>query len=278
VPEESKLERLATGFRFTEGPLWNSHKGFLLFSDIPANRIYKWSPDGGTSVFREPTGNSNGLTYDRAGRLIICEQGGRKLSCIEIDGTYTILADKFQGRCLNSPNDVVVKSDGAIYFTDPPYGIRPEEQELPFQGVFRLDLENEKLTLLLKDFIGPNGLAFSPDESILYIVDSSKERRHVRAFDVNPDGTLSNSRVFAEIRLEDRGPPDGMKVDIEGNLYVAAAGGIWIFSDEGENLGIIRTPEIPVNCAWGGDDWKSLFITARTSLYRVKLSIPGIKV
>jgi len=277
VSEKSCVEKTATGFQFTEGPVWNAYEGFLLFSDIPANHILKWTPSEGITTFRKPSGNSNGLTYDREGRLIICEHGNRRLSRIERDRTYTVLADKFEGKRLNSPNDVVVKSDGTIYFTDPPYGIKPEQQELPFQGVFRLDPNNKELTLLVKDFDRPNGLAFSPDEEVLYIADSSG-RRHVRAFDVNPDGTLSKSCVFAEIRSKDPGNPDGMKVDVEGNLYVSAAGGIWVFSVKGERLGIIRTPETPANCAWGDADWKSLFITARTTLYRVRLKIPGVKV
>ncbi|KYH42158.1 MAG: gluconolactonase [Candidatus Bathyarchaeota archaeon B26-2] len=275
--DESKLERIATGFKFTEGPVWNASEDFLLFSDIPANRIYKWPGNGEVDVFREPSGNSNGLTYDKEGRLIICEHGNRRLSRIELDGTYTILADGFRGKRLNSPNDVVVKSDGTIYFTDPPYGIRPEEQELPFQGVFHLDPDSGELNLVVADFDRPNGLAFSPDEETLYIADSSS-RRHVRAFDVRPDGALSGGRVFAEIRSELPGNPDGMKVDVEGNLYVAAAGGVWIFSEDGDHLGVIRTPETPANCAWGGEDWRTLFITARASLYRIRLGIPGVKV
>jgi len=277
VLDESKLERIATGFKFTEGPVWNASEDFLLFSDIPANRIYKWPGNGEVDVFREPSGNSNGLTYDKEGRLIICEHGNRRLSRIELDGTYTILADGFRGKRLNSPNDVVVKSDGTIYFTDPPYGIRPEEQELPFQGVFHLDPDSGELNLVVADFDRPNGLAFSPDEETLYIADSSS-RRHVRAFDVRPDGALSGGRVFAEIRSELPGNPDGMKVDVEGNLYVAAAGGVWIFSEDGDHLGVIRTPETPANCAWGGEDWRTLFITARASLYRIRLGIPGVKV
>jgi len=277
LPKDSKLEKIATGFKFTEGPVWNASGGFLLFSDIPANRIYKWSPDEGLEVFREPSGNSNGLTYDKKSRLVICEHSNRRLSRIDEDGTYRVLVSKFRDKRLNSPNDVIVKSDGTIYFTDPPYGIKPEEQELPFQGVFRFNPENNELTLLTDDFNRPNGLAFSPDETTIYIADSS-ERSHIRAFDVNRDGTLSNSRVFAEIRSELKGNPDGMKVDIENHLYVAAAGGIWVFSKNREHLGIIRTPETPANCAWGGRDWKSLFITARTSIYRIRLNIPGVRV
>ncbi len=275
IPPDGRLERIATGFQFTEGPVWNASDGSLLFSDIPANRIYKWSPDKGVTVFRDPSGNSNGLTYDKESRLIACEHGNRWLSRIEKDGSYTVLADRFRGKRLNSPNDVVVKSDGTIYFTDPPYGIQPEQQELPFQGVFRFKPETKELTLLVDDFNKPNGLAFSLDETVLYIADSS-DRRHIRAFDVNHDGTLSNSRVFAEIRSKLPGNPDGMKVDVEGHLYVSAAGGVWVFSDEGERMGVIKTPEIPANCAFGDKDWKSLYITARTSVYHIRLSVPGI--
>jgi len=238
----------------------------------------KWSPKAGLSVFREPSGNSNGLTYDREGRLIICEHGNRRISRIDIDGSYAILADTYQDRQLNSPNDVVVRSDGNIFFTDPPYGIEPEEQELPFQGVYLFNPEKRQLRLLTKDFAKPNGLTFSPDESTLYIADSSPERRHIRAFDFEEEGRLSNSRVFAEIRSEKPGNPDGIKVDTEGNLYVSAAGGIWVFSDTGREIGVIETQERPANCAWGDADWKSLYITARTSLYRVRLNIPGYNV
>jgi gluconolactonase len=277
ISENSKVEKVASGFKFVEGPVWNGSKGFLLFSDIPADRIYKWSQQKGVEAFREPSGNSNGLTYDKAGRLIICEHGNRRVSRIEKDGSYTVLAEKFRGKRLNSPNDVVVKSDGAIYFTDPPYGIKPEQQELPFQGVFRLDPLTKKLTLLVKDFPRPNGLAFSPDEKVLYVADSSTEQRHVRAFNVQSDGTLSNGRVFAETRSKKPGNPDGIKVDIEGHLYVSASG-VWIFDENGKHLGTIETPETPANIAWGGEDWKTLYITARTSLYCVRLNVAGIKV
>jgi len=277
LTEESELERLATDFQFTEGPVWNASGEFLLFSDIRANRIYKWSPTKGITIFREPSGNSNGLTYDKEGRLIICEHSNRRLTRIDKDETYTVLIERFRNKHLNSPNDVVVKSNGMIYFTDPPYGINPEEQELSFQGVYFINPKSKKVTLLKDDFDRPNGISFSPDETVLYIADSSIKQRHIRAFDVASDGTIRNNRVFAEIRSELPGNPDGMKVDIEGNLYVAAAGGLWIFSKDGEYLGTIRTPEQPANCAWGDEDWKSLFITARTSIYRIKLGVSGIK-
>jgi len=276
VPDGSRVDRLATGFQFTEGPVWNPVDGVLLFSDIHANRIYAWSPDGGVTLFREPSGNSNGLTYDRAGRLILCEHETRRLARLDRQGVYTVLSDRFQGKRLNSPNDAVVKSDGTIYFTDPPYGIQPDAQELPFQGVFRFDPARQAVTLLAEDFDRPNGLAFSPDEGVLYVADSSS-RRHIRAFTVRPDGTLRDGRVFAVIRSEAPGNPDGMKIDVEGHLYSAAAGGIWVFRADGETVGVISTPETPANCAWGDDDGRSLYITARTSIYRIRLTVPGVR-
>jgi gluconolactonase len=270
--EAGDPEQLATGFQFTEGPIWQPD-GSLLFSDIPANRIYRWTPAGGAEVWREPTGNSNGLTLDRQGRLIACEHSGRRVSRTETGGAVVAVAERYQGKRLNSPNDVVVKSDGTIYFTDPPYGIKPEEREQPCNGVYRI-LPDGTLELLVADFDRPNGLAFSPDESILYIDDSP--RRHVRAFDVRPDGTLANSRILADMDHPQPGSPDGMKIDEAGHLYVTGATGVWIFEPDGTCLGVIVTPERPANCAWGDDDCKSLYITARTSLYRIRVKLPGI--
>jgi gluconolactonase len=277
VVPTSRLERLATGFQFTEGQVWNAADEYMLFSDIPANRIYKWSPKEGVTVFRDPSHHANGLTYDRQGRLILCEHGTRRLSRLDTNGEYTVLADTFRGKRLNSPNDVVLAADGAIYFTDPPYGITPHEQELPFQGVFRMRPVSEEVTVLVEDFDRPNGLAFSPDEKRIYVADSSS-RRHIRVFDVDREGVFSNGRVFVDIRSEVEGNPDGMKVDVEGNLYVAAAGGVWVFSAEGGLRGVIETPEKPSNLAWFDGEWRSLFITARTSVYRIRLSIPGVPV
>lgn len=270
--ESAEPERIATGFQFTEGPVWHPD-GYLLFSDIPANRIYRWTPGGKLEVFREPSGNSNGLTFDRRGRLIVCEHGNRRVSRTEPDGTVIPLATHYRGKRLNSPNDVVVKSDGSIYFTDPPYGVQPEQRELDFQGVYRLAPDGT-LTLLVDDFDRPNGLAFSPDEKILYLDDTA--RRHVRAFEVRPDGTLANGRVWAELHSESRGGPDGMTVDLKGNLYVTGPGGTWVFDPTGRHLGTIVTPEQPANCAFGGPDQRTLFITARTSVYRVRIKVPGL--
>jgi gluconolactonase len=272
--EPGDPEIIASGFEFTEGPTWIPESA-LLFSDIPANRIYRWTSDDGATVWREPSGHANGLTLDTQNRLVICEHGNRRVSRIETDGTVSTLADRYDGKRLNSPNDVVVKSDGTIYFTDPPYGIEPEEQEQPHNGLYRILLDGG-VELLWDDFIRPNGLAFSSDESILYVDDS--RRRHVQGFDVNPDGGLTNSRVIADMDHPQPGSPDGMKIDVEGHLYVAGATGIWIFEPDGTSLGVIVTPERPANCAWGDEDRKSLYITARTSLYRIHVKIPGIQV
>jgi sugar lactone lactonase YvrE len=272
LPENAEIEKIATGFEFTEGPLWHPD-GFLLFSDIPANTIYKWQPDREAEVFRRPSGNANGNTFDREKRLITAEHGNRRVSRTEADGTIITLVEEFEGKKLNSPNDLVVKSDGSIYFTDPPYGIKSEQEELGFYGVYRLSPEGE-ITLLVDDFIRPNGIAFSPDETKLYVNDS--EAGHIRVFEVQVDGAVSNGRIFAEQKDENKeGGSDGMKVDIQGNVYSTGPGGVWIFSADGDLLGIIETPEVPANLAWGDSDYQSLYITARKSVYRVRLLIPG---
>jgi gluconolactonase len=282
VPKESKLEKIATGFVFTEGPIWDASQGCLFFSDIPANKMRKWTEAKGVELFREPSGKSNGLTLDKQGRLIACEHANRRVSRTEKDGTVVTIADKYNGKKLNSPNDVVVKSDGSIYFTDPPYGLSAEfgnlgEQELPFQGVYRLSADGKTLILLIDDFDKPNGLAFSPDESLLYIDDT--DGVHIRVFDVKPDGTISNGRIFADLKgNNDEGNVDGMKIDSEGNVYVTGPGGISIFDPSGKKLGKIDMPEVSANLAWGEKDWKTLFITASTSIYRIRLAIEGIRV
>jgi len=281
VLKESKLEKIATGFVFTEGPIWDASQGCLFFSDIPANKMRKWTGAKGAELFREPSGKSNGLTLDKQGRLIACEHVNRRVSRTEKDGTVVTIADKYNGKKLNSPNDVVVKSDGSIYFTDPPYGLTAEfgslgEQELPFQGVYRLSADGKTLTLLVDDFDKPNGLAFSPDESLLYIDDT--DRAHVRVFDVKPDGTITNGRIFVELKGTEPGNVDGMKIDSEGNAYVTGPGGISIFDPSGKKLGRIDVPEVAANMAWGDKDWKTLFITGSTSLYKIRLAIEGIKV
>lgn len=263
-------EKLAGGFQFTEGPLWVAAKNELIFSDIPADRIVRFK-DGKCETFRTPSHNANGLTLDKQGRLIACEHGSRSVTRTEADGKITTLAERFEGKRLNSPNDVVVKSDGAIYFTDPPFGVKRGEQELDFQGVYRIAPDGKTLTVAARDFAKPNGLAFTPDEKVLYINDT--ERGQIRAFDVVADGTLSKSRVFAQAP-----GADGMKVDTEGNVYCACKGGVMVFDRTGKHLGTFTTPDQPTNCGFGDADWKTLFITARPSLYRVHLTAPGVKV
>ncbi len=278
IPEKTTLEQIATGFGFTEGPIWCGD--YLLFSDIPRNRIirlqmHSYGPE--ITTFRTPSGNSNGLTLDRSGRLIACEHSTRRVTRTEVDGSVRVLADSYQGGRLNSPNDVVVRSDGSIFFTDPSFGLGnpPKWKEVPSNGVYRIAPDGE-LVLLVDDFNMPNGLAFSPDETVLYVNDTAQ--RHIRAFDVSPDGSISNGRVLIEMKLPEAGAPDGMKVDCQGNVYCTGPGGIWIMEPGGKSLGRILMPEQPANFAWGDPDWKTLYITARTSIYRLKLAIPGIAV
>lgn len=269
----AKVEKLSDGFNFIEGPIWNPD-GFLLFSDIPADTIYKLTSDNQVSVFRQPAGHSNGNTLDRQGRLITA-QHDRRVTRTEKDGTVVTLADRYNGKRLNSPNDVVVKSDGSIYFTDPPYAISPEQEELGFYGVYRLAPDG-KLTLLTKEMIRPNGLAFSPDEKNLYVTDS--EKGEIRVFQVKPDGTLTNGQIFAELKEPpDTGVPDGIKVDVQGNIYCSGPEGIWIFSPAGNLLGKITVPEVVTNLAWGDKDYKTLYVTASTSIYRIRLNIAGVQ-
>jgi sugar lactone lactonase YvrE len=246
----------------------------LFFSDIPANTIYKWQPKQKIKVFRQPSGNTNGNTLDRLGRLISAEQSNRRISRTEKDGTVVTLASHYQGKRLNSPNDAIVKSNGDIYFTDPPYGIKTEQEELGFNGVYRLT-PDKTLTLLIKDFVRPNGIAFSVNETKLYVNDSDKS--HIRVFDIQPDGTLVNGKLFATLKSSDKeGTADGIKIDIKGNVYSAGPGGIWIFAENGQQLGIIEIPEVPSNLTWGDRDYQTLYVTARSSLYRIRLKIPGV--
>jgi sugar lactone lactonase YvrE len=271
---EVAVEKIAGGFQFTEGPVWVPD-GYLLFSDIPADTIYRWTPGSAAAeVFRKPSGRSNGLTLDREGRLVACEHD-RRLSRTEKDGRVVALAERYEVRRLNSPNDVVVKSDGCVYFTDPPYGLPRQEEgrELDFNGVYCLAPDGT-LTLLDDSFDRPNGLAFSPDERVLYVNDS--RRGHIRAFDVQSEGALTNGRVFAELKDSGKeGSPDGMKVDVRGNVFCTGPGGIWVFDAAGEPLGLIEVPEVPANLSWGDDDLKTLYITARTGLYRMRMRTGG---
>jgi gluconolactonase len=293
---EAKVEKVAGGFRFVEGPVWNRKGGFLVFSDIPANAIMTWSPSGGASVFRArifegeyPDGaqvGTNGLTLDKQFHIVAAEHGNRRVSRIEQDGAMTILAERYEGKRLNSPNDLVIKKNGDIYFTDPPFGLlRPGQglqdaeksplRELPFSGVFRITAPG-KFDLMTKDIALPNGLAFSPDEKKLYIANSAGKTWSV--YDVAKDGTLANGRIFYDAGKETGpGVPDGMKVDTKGNVWATGPGGILVISPQGNLLGLIQFPEVPANCAWGDADGKTLYVTARTGLYRIKTNIAGIR-
>ncbi len=280
IRSNEKIEKLAGAFKFTEGPVWFAGKRELLFSDIPADRIVRWVPrkeGSAVETFRTPSGQSNGLTLDKQGRLIACEHANRRVTRTEADGTITVLADRFEGKRLNSPNDVVVKSDGTIYFTDPPYGVDSKLRELDFQGVYRIANNGETLALLVRDFNKPNGLAFSPDEKVLYIADTEGTAEtnggFIRAYDVAADGTLANGRIFTQVP-----GPDGMKVDVEGNVYCTASDGVEVFSPSGKKLGVISPAEQPANCAFGDADWKTLYMTCRTGLYRIRVNIAGVKV
>ena len=263
-----------------EGPLWWHEEDYLLFSDIHNNRRMKWAQRQGVTIFNDSTNRSNGLTRDLQGRLVACEHDSRRVTRLEADGSVTVLANSFQGRQLNRPNDVVVKSDGSIYFTDPWTHRRPAEQwELDFSGVYRLSADLGTLTLLLKDFVVPNGLAFTPDESVLYVNDS--RRGHIRAFDVQPDGSLARAsdRVFCDLRGDLPGVPDGMKVDVEGNVYCGGSGGLWILDPKGEHLGtLVHGAPATTNLAFGGADWMTLFFTTRNSLGSVQTKIAGLPV
>jgi len=279
------IQHLADGFGGAqgpaEGPLWWHEGGYLLFSDIHNNRRMKHEPGkGGASLFLEPTNRANGLTRDLQGRLIACEHDSRRVTRQEHDGSITVIANSFQGRRLNRPNDVVVKSDGCIYFTDPwTSPAAPEQWDLTFAGVYRVTPDLGTLSLLSDDFVLPNGLAFSPDEALLYINDT--RRGHIRAFELLPSGMLAKhtDRVFADLRGNEPGVPDGMKVDVEGNVYCGGAGGIWILDPGGKKLGrIVHGAPATTNIAFGGADWKTLYFTSRNHLGSVKVQIPGIPV
>ena len=278
VPRDAELERVAGGFAFTEGPVWRD--GSLLFSDIRNSRTVCWreSQEGfSVSTYRAPSGNANGLTLDGAGRLISCEHSARRVSRQESDGSYVTLAESYQGKKLNSPNDVVVRSDGAIYFTDPPYGVEDLglAPDLDFRGVYLITPDGA-LRLLVDDFDRPNGLAFAPDEKTLYIDDS--RRRHIREFTVKADGALADGRLWTDMTSDDDGSPDGMKVDTNGNVFCTGPGGIWVMNPAGHVLGRIIGDEQPANLGWGGDDLSTLYVTARTGLYRIRLATTGIPV
>lgn len=278
VGGEVAFERIATGFLFTEGPLWHAREQYLLFSDMPGDHLRKWSAGGGVTTYRKPCNQSNGLAWDAQGRLLACEHSTSQLTRTEANGAITVLASHLDGKELNSPNDLVVRSDGAIYFSDPTYGRaeyygRPRPTVLAFRGVYRVEPDSRRLTLLADDFGQPNGLCFSADEKRLFVNDT--DRQHIRVFDVKPDGTLAGSRVWAETKGEGAGAPDGMKLDVQGNLYCCGPGGIHVFAPDATCLGVIRVPEYTANFCWGDADFRSLYITASTSVYRIRTSVPG---
>ncbi|MBM3224207.1 MAG: SMP-30/gluconolactonase/LRE family protein [Candidatus Tectomicrobia bacterium] len=286
IDPDAPIERIAGGLAFTEGPVWRGNA--LLFSDIPNKRIARWRrlPEG-PELTTFATGMSNGLTLDRQGHVLAAGHDGRGVSRVADNGTRTVLAEQFQGKRLNSPNDIVVKSDGSIYFTDPPYAIQPATpgmarpagwwtapipgKEQPHNGVYRLNPDGS-VHLLIDDCALPNGLAFSPDESILYVDDSA--HKHIRAFDVRPDGSLTNSRILLDMASDDPGVPDGLKVDVQNNMFCTGPGGVWVCRPDGTFLGRIILPELPANLAWG-EDGSVLFLTARTSVYRLPTKTRG---
>ena len=291
VPADAHIEKLAEGFIFTEGPVWSRSESRLLFSDVRGNTVYAWTEADGASHLIDPvfegdrTGlrsiSANGLTLDTDGRLIMCEHGNRRISRVEVDGTRTTLVDTYEGRRLNSPNDATYSSDGWLYFTDPGSALEGRDEsplrELDFNGIYRLSPEGE-LELLYRDQSRPNGIALSPDESTLYVANSDENRALWMAYDLDDSG-VSNPRVFYDVTAEEaEGAPDGMKVDLSGNLFATGPGGVWVFAPDGTHLGTIMPDEVPANVAWG-DDGRTLYMTARTGLYRIGLttegSIPG---
>ena len=307
APPGVTIEKLADDCKWTEGPIW-IHQGYLLFADIPGNRIMKWTPQGQLSVFMQPSGyrgatpykgiepGSNGMTLDPQGRLTVAGHAARnvwRMESLENGAQVTVLADRYEGKRLSSPNDLVYKSDGSLYFTDPPYGLETQDdkdpkKELPFNGVFRLrgatsqrpgaPPNPKKLDLLIKDLTRPNGIGFSPDEKHLYIAVSDPARKVWMRYDVKPDGTLNNTQVFFDATSNtEEGLPDGLKVDQKGNVYSAGPGGVWVFSPEGKHLGTIKPGEKVANLNWGDEDGRTLYITASTSLYRIRLRIAGVR-
>ena len=282
VSSDQEIEELGSGYGGAngpaEGPVWWKEGGYLLFSDIHNDRRMKWAEGQGVTTFSEPTNQANGLTGDLQGRLLACEHASRRVTRMDPDESITVVANSYQGRQLNRPNDVVVKSDGCIYFTDPWTSQAPAQQwDLGFSGVYRVTPDLGTITLLLDDCVVPNGLAFSPDESVLYINDT--RRGHIRAFDMLPNGTLAKAtdRVFCNLRGDREGVPDGMKVDVEGNVYCGGSGGIWVIDPSGKHLGIITHGQpATTNLAFGGDDWQTLFFTSRNTVGRVQLKIAGV--
>lgn len=284
LPGNCRLERLATGFRWAEGPVYFADGNYLLFSDIPNNRMLRWTEEGGISSFRYPSHHSNGNTRDKQGRLVTCEHRSRRVTRTEYDGSITVLADSYEGKRLNSPNDVVVKSDDSVWFTDPTYGILTDyegeraEPEIASCNVYRLDADGT-LEIVADDFVMPNGIAFSPDESLLYLSDTGRSHHdngphHIRCFDVTKNRHLRNGRLFVEI---EPGGPDGFRLDVDGNVWTSAGDGVHCYSPAGDLLGKIRVPETVANLTFGGPKRNRLYITATTSLYAIYTGQNGVE-
>ena len=279
VGPDVAFEQIATGCLFTEGPLWHPRDRYLLWSDMPGDHLRRWSPADGVTTFRKPSNKSNGLTWDRQGRLLTCEHATSRVTRTEPDGRIVALATHHEGKELNSPNDIVCRADGEVYFTDPTYGRMDyyglkRDLELSFRGVYRVGPDPRTPRLLADDFEQPNGLCFTLDGRRLLVNDTA--RKHIRAFDVKPDGGLSGGAVWAETTGEGRGAPDGMKLDSAGHVYCCGPGGIHVFAPDATCLGVIHVPEPTANFAWGDDDLRSLYITASTSVYRIRVQVPGL--
>jgi gluconolactonase len=272
ILETASAERLATGYVFTEGPLWHPD-GFYYFVDVRASVLYRVTPGRAPEIVRRETGGGNGTTFDLEGRLVLCEGDHRRVVRMTGDGRVETLVDRYEGKRLNRPNDVVCRSDGSIFFTDPGLRVPLAERELPYAGVYRIAPDGA--TALVADFEYPNGLAFSPDERILYVA-NTRWAQYIHAIEVDAGGRMVRRRIFADMSSDETdGVPDGMKVDVEGRVYCTGPGGTWVFAPDGTRLGIIRTPEVPANVAFGGPDLRTLFFTARTSVYTMRVKTPG---
>jgi len=272
ILETREAERLATGFVFTEGPLWHPD-GFYYFVDVRASVLYRLEPGRAPEVVRDRTGGGNGTTFDLEGRLVNCEGDNRRVTRMSADGGVEVLVDRFEGKRLNRPNDVVCRSDGSIYFTDPGLRVPLAERELAHAGVYRVAPDGT--VALVADFEYPNGLAFSPDERVLYVA-NTRWAQYIHAIELDAGGTMVRRRIFADMSSDETdGVPDGMKVDVQGRVYCTGPGGTWVFGPDGARLGIIRTPEVPANLVFGGPDLRTLFFTARTSVYTLRVKIPG---
>jgi gluconolactonase len=279
VGPDVTFEKIAGDCLFTEGPLWHARGRYLLWSDMPGDHLRRWSASDAVTTFRKPCNKSNGLTWDRQGRLLACEHATSHVTATLADGSTQPLATHWNGKELNSPNDIVCAADGGIYFSDPPYGRAefygvPRPQELSFQGVFRVGADPRSPILLADDFDRPNGLCFSLDGQRLFVNDTA--RQHIRVFDVKADGGLAGGRIWAETKGAGKGAPDGMKLDSQGNVYCCGPGGIHVFNPEAVDLGVIRVPEYTANMAFGDDVLRSLYITASTSVYLIRVRVPGL--